>query len=99
MLAVHFVGNMLVNIISSLTLFIFTFVLLFVISTWQGIGKQGILHKEGSKTSDWKSRFFRLVEDGLLYYETEAPADKVNYMYNTCICTMYMYYTCASLVR
>ena len=49
-------------------------------SLWQGIGKQGILHKEGSKTSDWKSRFFRLVEDGLLYYETEAPTEKVNYI-------------------
>ena len=82
--------------ISSLTVFIFTSLFSCSLSSpfGQGIGKQGILHKEGSKTSDWKSRFFRLVEDGLLYYETEAPADKVNYIYDTCICTMY--YTCES---
>lgn len=45
----------------------------------QGIGKQGILLKESSTSSitDWKSRFFHLVEDGLLYFDSTESASQV----------------------
>ena len=46
----------------------------------QGIGKQGVLMKESSTSSitDWKSRYFHLVEDGLIYYESTHNVSQVS---------------------
>lgn len=40
-----------------------------VLRSPQGIGKEGILYKEGTSSKDWKARFFRLMDSKLVYYE------------------------------
>ena len=41
---------------------------------FQGLGKEGILYKEASKASEqtWKARYFKLLEDGLIYFESDS---------------------------
>ncbi len=38
----------------------------------QGIGKEGVLHKEGTSSHDWKARFFRLKDNKITYYKADS---------------------------
>ena len=38
----------------------------------QGIGKEGILHKEGTSSRDWKARYFKLNENQIVYFESDS---------------------------
>ena len=49
------------------------------LSVMQGIGKEGVLHKEGAKKVEWKSRLFKLMEECIDYYETGADLE-------VCVC-------------
>ena len=40
----------------------------------QGIGKEGVLHKEGTSSRDWKARFFKLQECQIVYFETDSAS-------------------------
>ena len=41
----------------------------------QGIGKEGVLHKEGAKKVEWKSRYFRVLENCIDYFDNALDAD------------------------
>ena len=40
-----------------------------IIYSSQGVGKEGMLHKEGTQSVKWKARYFRLLDDRVIYYD------------------------------
>lgn len=38
----------------------------------QGVGKEGILYKEGTSSRDWKARLFQLLDNKIIYFETTS---------------------------
>ena len=50
----------------------------------QGIGKEGVLHKEGAKKVEWKSRYFRVMENCVDYFDNALDAD-VHTLYSSAL--------------